>query len=257
MSRIGTYTVEEAREYKALLLQLRAAGFALQGGEKLPALAESPNEVVFYNIGNPLDPFSVVQVLTCELEQNRVVYGAGMAQDSYQRFGRYLLTGPTAIGSFKRGIGYSNYGLVRGDASTYAVGDRLRVKSQPFPQTYSVVEKHPCGNFYCVKKVNWRSQTNIYFVADVGFPAVIDFVAPSPTGIGAATGTTTISMISGDCDIWADTTSRVVPYGVPGTIVDTGFNETIWNKFSTAIPAASRGFASLDNSGLWKAVAWR
>lgn len=244
MSRIGAYAVEEAREFKALLLQLRSAGFMLQGGQKNRAVIESPQEVIFHNSsGATAPPFAPLQVIACNINGSVPIVEVDQVADSYGRSGPYVFNGPLNVASDAKGIGYRGYVAVQGDATTYVFGDRLRVKTSAY-----TVEKHPCGNLFCLGKYELRAETDVYLAIDVGFPQVVDFVAPGG-GIAAASGTTTLTMGSASCDIWDDA-------GTTGQISDSTFNETIYNKFTEAVPAAARGHASLDNAGLWRAITW-
>lgn len=255
MSRIGTYTVEEARDFKALLLQLRAAGFMIQGGQKQPALTENVDEVLFYNdTDETIPPFGVVQVVDCAIQKNRPIVKVKKANDSYGRYGPYLVNGPREIPIYKNGIGYRGCVVVQGVDTTYTLGDRLKVEPYGFGPQYQV-RKHPCGNWFCVGKFELRDQDDLYFAVDVGYPQVVDFVvATSP--LGAATGTTTLTMGYQDCAIWKSNTALTIPYGTVGTITASGSTERIYNKFAESIPVGARGIASLDGDGLWRAISW-
>jgi hypothetical protein len=245
MTRVGVFrSPEEAREYKQLLEQLRSSGFALLGGQKPAPVFEAPREIVYYNSsGAAAPPFAALQVISCEIENNVPVMEVDQAVDSYGRSGAYIFNGPTSIANAARGVGFVGVVIVQGDATTYVFGDRLRVKANSYN-----VEKHPCGQLLCLGKYAIRSETDVYYAIDVGFPSTVDFVAPGG-GIAAATGTTTLTMGSASCDIWDDA-------GTAGQISDSTFNETIYNKFAEAVPAAARGLASLDGSGLWRATSW-
>jgi len=245
MTRVGVFaSPDEAREYKQLLNQLRASGFALQGGNKSAAVFEAPQEHIFHNAySGTVPPFGVMEVTGIQISNNVAVMQTTRPTTSYGRAGAYLFNGPRQVATTIRGVGVRGIVIAAGDANTYATGDRMRVKASTF-----FVEKHPCGNLVCVGKYELRGEDDIYLCIDVGYPATIDFVAPGG-GIAAATGTTTITMGSASCDIWDDN-------GTAGQITDTTFNETIYNKFAEAIPASARGFASLDNAGQWRAVSW-
>ena len=244
MSRIGAYTVEEARDFKALLLQLRAAGFLLQGGQKKQAVIEGPQEVIFHNSsGATVPPFAPLQIIACNINGSVPIVEVDQVADSYGRSGPYVFNGPLNVANDAKGIGYRGYVAVQGDATTYMFGDRLRVKASAY-----TVEKHPCGNLFCLGKYELRAETDVYLAMDVGYPQMVDFVAPGG-GIAAATGTSPITMASGSCDIWDDN-------GTIGQLTDSTFNETIYNKFAESIPASARGVASLDNAGLWRAISW-
>jgi len=240
MTRVGVFrSPDEAREYKQLLEQLRASGFALLGGQKPAPVFEAPREIIYYNSsGAAAPPFAALQVINCEIENNVPVMEVDQAVDSYGRSGAYIFNGPTQIANAARGVGFVGVVIVQGDATTYAFGDRLRVKANSYN-----VEKHPCGQLLCLGKYAIRSETDVYYAIDVGFPSTVDFVAPGG-GIAAATGTTTLTMGSASCDIWDDA-------GTAGQISDSGSDETICNIFDKAVPAGARGKASLNGNGLW------
>jgi hypothetical protein len=66
MSRVGVFaSPDEAREFKQLLLQLRAAGYALNAGAKRPAVFEEPQEFIVANTtGEAVPPFAVMQCIS-------------------------------------------------------------------------------------------------------------------------------------------------------------------------------------------------
>jgi hypothetical protein len=241
MTRVGVFaSPDEAREYKQLLNQLRASGFALQGGNKSPAVFEAPQEHIFHNAyAGTVPPFGVMEVTGVQISNNVAVMQTTRPTTSYGRNGTYLFNGPRQVATTIRGVGVRGIVIAAGDANTYATGDRMRVKASTF-----FVEKHPCGHLVCVGKYELRGEDDIYLCIDVGFPSTIDFVAPGG-GIAAATGTTTLTMGSGTCDIWDDA-------GTAGQISDSGFTETIYNKFEDAVPGGARGKASLGSDGLWR-----
>lgn len=243
MVRIGAYTVDEAREFKALLLQLRAAGFVLQGGQKKQAVIEGPQEVIFHNSsGATAPPFAPLQVIACNINGSVPIVEVDQVADSYGRSGPYVFNGPLNVANDEKGIGYRGYVAVQGDATTYVFGDRLRVKASAY-----TVEKHPCGNLFCLGKYELRAETDIYLAMDVGYPQTIQFKAAS--GIAARSGTTTITKGSASCDIWTSN-------GTVGQIADSTFDETIYSLFTQAIPSNAFGVAALDSTGEWNVLNW-
>lgn len=242
MSRFGVFPSPEsvrkhiravARLQREMATVLSAIG--VQDRYKTP-----PDQLVFCNKGAAaVPPFGVVQITGNEMGQLKGERPA----DSYGRSGWYIVNGPTEVAVNAYGVGFRGICPVMCDATTYVKGDRLRAVASSYEAS-----KHPCGNFLVIGDYALRSQTDIFLCCDVGFPQTIDFVAPGG-GIAAATGTTTLTMGSASCDIWDDA-------GTTGQISDSTFNETIYNKFAEAVPAAARGHASLDNAGLWRAITW-
>lgn len=235
-------SVESAKRYMRAVKQLQRDVSALLNSTQISGqkFRVPPTEIVFCNKGAAtVPPFGIVQITGNEMGRLK----AERPADSYGRAGWYVVNGPNSVAVNSYGVGFRGICPIACDATTYVAGDRLRAVASSYDAS-----KHPCGNWQVIGGYPLRSQTDIFLCVDIGYPQTIDFVAPGG-GIAAASGTTTITMGSASCDIWDDN-------GTAGQITDTTFNENIYNKFAEAVPASARGLASLDNSGLWRAVTW-
>lgn len=242
MGRVGVFaSPDEAREFKQLLLQLRAAGYALQGGQKRQAIMEAPEPIVVYN--NSGEAIPSCAIMQC-IDSSDGVIAVDKPADRYGTVGPFLLNGPNAIEVDKRGVG-TCWGsvLVHTDGTALTAQDRLSPEANEW---YAI--KNPIGNMIYLGNKEIRSTGDQVQALIVGFPQLITFKSPV-AGIAARTGSTTITKGQATCDIWAYENTA-------GQIRDTTFNETIYNIFSTAMPGLQFGKAALSERGEWDAVTW-
>jgi hypothetical protein len=240
MTRVGVFaSPDEAREFKQLLLQLRAAGYALNAGSKRPAVLDEPQEFVVYNSsGEAVPPFAVMQCLS----QQDGVIEIDKPVDRYGVNGPYLINGGKEIAIDGRGIG-RNVGpiIVHTDASAEAELDRL---SAEVDQWYAI--RNPAGNLTYLGTSDLRDTGDIVFAIVDGYPQVIH-AKTGPSGIAVASGSTTRAMAKADCTLYESSST--------GSLTDSELEIELYNFAATAVASDTFVMASRNDRGLWVVVA--
>ena len=240
MSRVGVFaSPDEAREFKQLLLQLRASGFALQGGMKRPPIFEAPQEYIVANTsGETVPPFAIMQ---CVSYQQGVIE-IQKPTDRYGVAGPYLINGGNEIAIDGRGVG-RNMGpiTVHTDGSATTELQRLSAESNEW---YAV--QNPAGNLIYLGDSELRDGGSCVFAIFDGYPSVIH-AKTTASGIPAATGTTTRTMGSASCDLYFSDSS--------GVINDSSIDIDLYNFSSTAVGTSRFVLASRNEKGLWVVTA--
>lgn len=256
MGRVGVFaSPDEAREFKQLLLQLRAAGYALQGGQKRPPVIEAESDIVVFNAsGEAIPPCAVMQ---CTFAQKGVIE-VTKPVDRYGEKGPYLINGPNAIEPDKNGIAYS-YGkvLVHTDSNTGDDRDSIRRPYERFSPIEDewYAEKNPAGNILMLghSPIREHPYSDQWIGILSEYPQVIHAKTP---GTGIAAGTQSVDGVvnlgkADDCNLLeieeASTGSYRTKYA--------GINIRLFNAFRTAIGASTYVIASRNELGLWVVVA--
>ena len=240
MSRVGVFaSPEEAREFKQLLLQLRASGFALQGGQRRAPVADQPQEFIVTNTsGEAVPPFAIMQCIGFNTDSIEIQKPA----DRYGREGPYLVNGGYEIPIDGRGIG-RNFGpiTVHTDSSADTELQRLSAEANEW---YAI--RNPAGNLLYLGASELRDSGDCVFAIIDGYPQVI-VCKTGASGIAAASGTGPRTMASAECSIFEDDGT--------GVMTDSTIDEDIYNIMSTAAGANAFILASRNDRGLWVVTA--
>lgn len=240
MSRVGVFaSPDEAREFKQLLLQLRSAGYALNAGQRQPAVFEAPQEFVVANTtSETVPPFAVMQCISYQDGAIEIQKPA----DRYGQSGPYLINSGREIKANERGIG-RNVGpiTVHTDGSA---GTELQRLSAEVDEWYAI--RNPAGNLLYLGASELRDSGDCVFVIIDGYPQVI-VCKTGGTGIAAASGSGPRSMGSAECSIFEDDGT--------GVMTDSTIDEDIYNIMSTAVGANAFILASRNDRGLWVVTA--
>lgn len=240
MSRVGVFaSPDEAREFKQLLLQLRAAGYALQGGAKRQPVIEAPRDIVVFNSsGEEIPPFAVMQCIGAQDD----VIEVDKPADRYGVNGAYLINGDKEIAIDGRGVGYENGAvLVHTDGSADTALQRL---SPEVDEWYAI--RNPAGNMIYLGDSTVRASGDIVYAVIDGFPQVIHAKA-GVTGVTAASGSSPRAMGSGVCDLYESDSS--------GSLTSADMEITLYNFSATAVTSSRFVLASRNEKGLWVVVA--
>lgn len=242
MGRVGVFaSPDEAREFKQLLLQLRASGFALQGGQKRQPVIEAPESIVVFNSsGEAIPAFAVMQCIGSDDD----VIEVDKPADCYGVNGPYLINGPNEIATDSRGVG-KTFGAVvvnNTDATTLEIGDRLAPAEDEW-----FAEPNPAGNMIYLGKSKLRDpSTELDYVLFGEYPQVIH-AKTDASGIDAATGSTTRTLGSGLCTVFKS--------DADGVITETEVELIAYNFSGTAVQPSVFVMASRNEKGLWVVVA--
>ena len=240
MSRVGVFaSPDEAREFKQLLLQLRAAGYALNAGAKRPAVFEEPQEFIIANTtGQAVPPFAVMQCISYQEGAIEIQKPA----DRYGVNGPYLINSGKEIAIDGRGVG-RNVGpiTVHTDGTSEAELDRF---SPEVDEWFAI--RNPAGNLIYLGDSSLRDSGDCVFAIVDTFPQVIH-AKTGVSGISTASGTTTRLMSSGNCSLFQCDAS--------GLLSDSGIEIDIYNFTGTAIATSVFILASRNEKGLWVATA--
>ena len=240
MSRVGVFaSPDEAREFKQLLLQLRAAGYALNGGQKRQPVVEAPRDIIVYNAsGEEIPAFAVMQ---CVGAQDEVIE-VDKPSDRYGVNGTYLVNGEKDIAIDSRGIAYeSGAVLVHTDGSADTALQRL---SPEVDEWYAI--RNPAGNMVYLGDSTVRTSGDIVYAVIEGFPQVIHAKA-GVTGVTAASGSSPRSMGSGVCDLYESDSA--------GSLTSANMEITLYNFSATAVTSSRFVVASRNEKGLWVVTA--
>lgn len=236
MSRVGVFaSPDEAREFKQLLLQLRAAGFALNAGQKQAAIVGQPQEFVVANTTDEIiPPFAIMQCTVF----NTDAIGVQKPADRYGRQGPYLVNGGYDIPIGGRGIG-TNYGpiAISMDDTSFVLMTPQRRISPEVDQWTGLF--NPAGCFIYLGDRALRLASNIVFAMYEGYPQVIHAKTGSG-GIPAASGVGTRTLGSAECSLWEDDGNGNYTESIP---------ETIYNTMSTAVSGSSHILAARNHLG--------
>ena len=239
MSRVGVFaSPDEAREFKQLLLQLRASGFALQGGMKRPPVFEAPQEFVVYNSsGEIVPPFAVMQCISSQKDVIEIQKPA----DRYGVNGPYLINGGKEIPIDSRGVG-RNAGpiVVHTDASATTALQRMSAEENEW---YAI--QNPAGCFLYLGDSELRENGDCVFAIVDGYPSVIHARAGA-SGIAGATGTNPRIMSSATCTLYEDDGT--------GSLSLTSIEADIFNVMTTAVSANAFLLVSRNDRGNLVAV---
>lgn len=245
MTRVGVFaSPDEAREFKQLLLQLRAAGYALNAGQKRPAVFEEPQEFVVYNSsGEAVPPFAIMQCLSYQDGAIEIDKPA----DRYGVNGPYLINAGKEIAIDGRGIG-RNMGpiTVHTDGTADTELDRFSPEAS---QWYAI--RNPAGNLVYLGDSSLRETGDCVFVVVDIYPQVIH-AKSGPSGIAAASGTTTRAMSKANCTLYQSSTTGVLTEALSG---DTELEIELYNFAATAVASDTFVMASRNDRGLWVVVA--
>jgi hypothetical protein len=240
MSRVGVFaSPEEAREFKQLLLQLRASGFALQGGQRRPPVADQQQEFVVANTtSETVPPFAVMQCISYQDGAIEIQKPA----DRYGQSGPYLINSGREIKANERGIG-RNVGpiTVHTDGSADTELQRLSAEADEW---YAI--RNPAGNLLYLGASELRDSGDCVFAIIDDYPQVI-VCKTGASGIAAASGTGPRTMASAACSIFEDDGT--------GIMTDSTIDEDIYNIMSTAAGANAFILASRNDRGLWVVTA--
>ena len=240
MSRVGVFaSPDEAREFKQLLLQLRAAGFALNAGKRQAAVFESPQEFVVANTTNEdVPPFALMQCISYQEGAIEIQKPA----DRYGQSGPYLINGGREIKANERGIG-RNIGpiTVHTDGSADTEFQRLSAEVDEWYAIYN-----PAGNLLYLGESELRDSGDCVFAILDGYPQVI-VCKTGGSGIAAASGSSPRTMSAAECSIYEDDGT--------GVMTDSTIDEDIYNIMSTAVGANAFILASRNDRGLWVVAA--
>lgn len=242
MSRVGVFaSPEEAREFKQLLLQLRASGFALQGGQRRAPVVDQPQEFIVTNTsGEAVPPFAIMQCIGFNTDSIEIKKPA----DRYGREGPYLVNGGYEIPIDGRGIG-RNFGPItlHTDDTSYIVMTLNRRISAEVDEWSGVL--NPAGCFVYLGDSIARSQGGIVYAINDGYPQVVH-AKTGTGGIPGATGVSTRVLGSAECTLWEDDGD--------GNYTET-ISETIYNAMSTAVGSSTHILASRNHLGRLVVVA--
>lgn len=236
MSRVGVFaSPDEAREFKQLLLQLRAAGYALQGGAKRQPVIEAPRDIIVFNSsGEEIPPFAVMQCIGAQDD----VIEVNKPTDRYGVNGAYLINGDKEIAIDGRGVGYENGAvLVHTDGSADTALQRL---SPEVDEWYAI--RNPAGNMIYLGDSTVRASGDIVYAVIDGFPQVIH-AKTGGSGIAAAAGSNPRAMTVGTCALYEAFDDA--------TISDVDIEIEIHNIMSTQVAANTFILASRNERGLW------
>lgn len=240
MSRVGVFaSPDEAREFKQLLLQLRAAGFALNAGKRQSAVFEAPQEFVVANTTDEVvPPFALMQCITYQDGAIEIQKPA----DRYGQSGPYLINGGREIKANERGIG-RNIGpiTVHTDGSADTEFQRLSAEADQWYAIYN-----PAGNMLYLGESELRDSGDCVFVIIDGYPQVI-VCKTGGSGIAAASGSSPRTMASAECSVYEDDGT--------GVMTDSTIDEEIYNIMSTSVGANAFILASRNDRGLWVVAA--
>lgn len=241
MSRVGVFaSPDEAREFKQLLLQLRASGFALQGGMKRPPIFEAAEEFTVANTtGEAVPPFAVMQCIGFDGATNTIE--VQKPTDRYGVDGPYLINSGREIPIDGRGVGRNAGPITVHCESPTHVYDRY---SPEVDQWYAI--SNPAGNMLYLGESELRTGGNCRFVIFSDYPSVIH-AKTTASGIPAATGVSTITMGSESCDLYFSDDS--------GILTTTDIDIKLFNFSSTAVGASRMVLASRNEKGLWVVTA--
>jgi hypothetical protein len=240
MSRVGVFaSPDEAREFKQLLLQLRAAGYALNAGAKRPAVFEEPQEFIVANTtGEAVPPFAVMQCISYQEGAIEIQKPA----DRYGVNGPYLINSGKEIAIDGRGVG-RNVGpiTVHTDGTSEAELDRF---SPEVDEWFAI--RNPAGNLIYLGDSSLRDSGDCVFAIVDTFPQVIH-AKTGVSGISAASGSTTRAMSKADCNLYESSST--------GGLTDTDLEIELYNFAATAVQSDTFVMASRNDRGLWIVVA--
>jgi hypothetical protein len=240
MSRVGVFaSPDEAREFKQLLLQLRAAGYALNAGAKRPAVFEEPQEFIVANTtGEAVPPFAVMQCISYQDGAIEIQKPA----DRYGVNGPYLINSGKEIAIDGRGVG-RNIGpiTVHTDGTSEAELDRF---SPEVHEWFAI--RNPAGNLIYLGNSSLRDSGDCVFALVDTFPQVIH-AKTGASGIAAASGSTTRAMSKADCNLYESSST--------GGLTDTDLEIELYNFAATAVQSSTFVLASRNDKGLWIVVA--
>lgn len=240
MSRVGVFaSPDEAREFKQLLLQLRAAGYALNAGAKRPAVFEEPQEFIVANTtGEAVPPFAVMQCISYQDGAIEIQKPA----DRYGVNGPYLINSGKEIAIDGRGVG-RNIGpiTVHTDGTSEAELDRF---SPEVDEWFAI--RNPAGNLIYLGDSSLRDSGDCVFAIVDTFPQVIH-AKTGVSGISAASGSTTRAMSKADCNLYESSST--------GGLTDTELDIELYNFAATAVQSSTFVLASRNDKGLWVVVA--
>ena len=241
MSRVGVFaSPDEAREFKQLLLQLRSAGYALNAGQRQPAVFEAPQEFVVANTtSETVPPFAVMQCISYQDGAIEIQKPA----DRYGQSGPYLINSGREIPVDGRGVGRNTGPLtIHTDGSAGTALQRLSAEEDEWFAIYN-----PAGCWLYLGDSTLRPEGDMVFAMHVDYPQVIHAKTGS-AGIGGATGSGPRNLSAGTCSIFECSQTTVV-------ISDSGIAETIYNTMSSTIAANTFILASRNDRGYWVATA--
>ena len=240
MSRVGVFaSPDEAREFKQLLLQLRAAGYALNAGAKRPAVFDEPQEFVVANTtGEAVPPFAVMQCISYQDGAIEIQKPA----DRYGVNGPYLINSGKEIAIDGRGVG-RNIGpiTVHTDGTSEAELDRF---SPEVDEWFAI--RNPAGNLIYLGDSSLRDSGDCVFAIVDTFPQVIH-AKTGASGIAAASGSTTRATASASCTLYQS--------DAEGLLEDSELEIDLYNFAATAVQADVFVLASRNEKGLWFVVA--
>lgn len=240
MSRVGVFaSPDEAREFKQLLLQLRAAGYALNAGMKRPAVFEEPQEFIVANTtGEAVPPFAVMQCISYQDGAIEIQKPA----DRYGVNGPYLINSGNEIAIDGRGVG-RNIGpiTVHTDGTSEAELDRF---SPEVDEWFAI--RNPAGNLIYLGDSSLRDSGDCVFAIVDTFPQVIH-AKTGVAGISAAAGTSARDMPSSECSLYGSNNE--------GLIEDSGLKIDLYNFAGTAVQSDTFVLASRNEKGLWIVIA--
>ena len=241
MSRVGVFaSPDEAREFKQVLLQLRAAGFQIAGGQKQQAIFEAPEEFVVANTsGEIVPPFAVMQCISFDTDAIEIQKPA----DRYGQAGPYLINGGREIPIDGRGVGRNTGPLtIHTDGSADTALQRLSAEEDEWFAIYN-----PAGCWLYLGDSTLRPEGDLVFAMHVDYPQVIHAKTGS-SGIAGASGSGTRSLTGGTCSLFECKRDSAI-------IEDSDIDETIYNTMSSSVAANTFILASRNDSGFWVVVA--
>ena len=241
MSRVGVFaSPDEAREFKQVLLQLRAAGFQIAGGQKQQAIFEAPEEFVVANTsGEIVPPFAVMQCISFDTDAIEIQKPA----DRYGQAGPYLINGGREIPIDGRGVGRNTGPLtIHTDGSADTALQRLSAEEDEWFAIYN-----PAGCWLYLGDSTLRPEGDVVFAMHVNYPQVIHAKTGGAGIAGASGGGSTRTMAAAECSIFESNGDT--------QFEDSDVNDDIYNAMSTAVAANTFILASRNDRGVWVVVA--